>query len=448
LRSAGPGFADRETLILRVTNELARRLIAADLQRLADSYPEEVVVNRLRYRRHEPGQVAYHTLCGDVMIQRSTYRRADVRNGPTIVPMEVEAGIIAGATPALARSIAHGIAEMTSRRLEEVLEAAHRRPPSRSTIERLGKFIGGGVKQDSLVIEAFLRADEKLPDGAHAISVGLDRTTVPMAEERPPEQPPSSPRKVRSKPRQRRAPHPFDVVFRMAYVGTVSVVDHEGEALVTRKYVATVEEGPDELVRRVMADVQWLRQFRPLDVVVVQDGAPELWGLMWSALRAAGIKKWHQAVDRYHVTERIAAILEETEPDPERRRAQLDHWRGRMNLSDGAVGGFAKWIYKRFRDKPVWRRIEGHQHYLDEHADCGLTRYRSLRDRGFPTASGVTEGACKSLVTMRAKRSGQRWQQVGLTAVLTLRAMLQSDRFDRMWPLFAKRYTAAVDYIA
>jgi|KBSSwiStaDraftv2_1062776.scaffolds.fasta_scaffold314980_1 hypothetical protein len=440
-------FAEREQAILRVTNELARRLVEADLQRLADSYPDEVMVNNVRYRHHEDGVVTYHTLCGPAVVKRATYRRVDVRNGPTIVPLEVEAGVICGATPALAYSVGQGLAEMSSRTFDSVMRGAHRALPSRSTVERLGKHIGGAVKQDALVYEAVLRAEEGIPKGAHAISVGLDRTTVPMAEERPPGQPPSTPRKPRpkSKKRKRQEPHPFDVVYRMAYVGTVAVVDDNGEALCTRKYAATAEEGPDELVRRVMADVVWLRRGRTLPVVVVQDGAPELWGLMWTALRAAGISKWHQVIDRYHVTERISAVLDEVIRDPETRKQKLDYWRRQLELRNNAVAKFADWMETTYQQSGVWKRIEGHHWYLFFAALSRRTHYRTLRDRGFPTASGVTEGACKSLIAARCKRSGQRWQQDGLTAILTLRAMVHSDRFDRLWPLFARRFVAAID---
>jgi hypothetical protein len=66
-----------------------------------------------------------------------------------------------------------------------------------------------------------------------------------------------------------------------------------------------------------------------------------------------------------------------------------------------------------------------------------------LRQRGIPIGSGITEGACKSLVGMRAKRSGQRWSQRGLTAALHLRSIIHSDRFDAFWDLFAQRYRAS-----
>ena len=72
----------------------------------------------------------------------------------------------------------------------------------------------------------------------------------------------------------------------MAYVGTVSVVDGTGEALVTRRYAITGKDDPAELVTRLMADVQRARAQAPrLRVGVIQDAAPELWSLLRAGLK-------------------------------------------------------------------------------------------------------------------------------------------------------------------
>src|SRR2546425_798429 len=63
------------------------------------------------YRRHEPGEVEYHSLCGSLHIKRWTYREIGIRNGTTRVPMEIAAGIIQKATPALALSLTQGFAK-------------------------------------------------------------------------------------------------------------------------------------------------------------------------------------------------------------------------------------------------------------------------------------------------------------------------------------------------
>jgi len=331
----------------------------------------------------------------------------------------------------MAFAVAQGFAKMPSRHLEEEMRAFHRCPPSRSTLERLGHGLGGAARQDVIAIETVLRKTEHLPAGAHAISIGLDRTSVPMIEERPLTQGPASPRKVRRRPYVRQAPHPFDVMYRMAYVGTVAIVDRHADALVTRRYVASAEEGPDDLIARMMADVANARAQRPnVPVVIVQDGALELWGRMWEALRANGIHRWHEAIDRFHLNEKIAHAFDESEKNEATRRQLYAQWMHRLDHDAYAIEKLFEWLETRRSElkgkaanafDQLTSYISGNQSRM---------RYAKLRRAGFPTGSGVTEGACKSLVAMRAKRSGQRWYHDGLTAALTLRALQQSGRFD------------------
>ena len=69
-------------------------------------------------------------------------------------------------------------------------------------------------------------------------------------------------------------------------------------------------------------------------------------------------------------------------------------------------------------------------------------RYASLNALGLHKGSRVTEGACKSLVTKCTKRSGQRFRPRGISAVLAVRTLLDSDRLERFWDLFSQRYVA------
>ena len=71
-------------------------------------------------------------------------------------------------------------------------------------------------------------------------------------------------------------------------------------------------------------------------------------------------------------------------------------------------------------------------------------RYAELSNRNLPIGSGVVEAACKTLVTQRMKRSGLRWRHDGGQAILTFRALAQSDRFDLGWLLLAGSYRREV----
>jgi len=69
-------------------------------------------------------------------------------------------------------------------------------------------------------------------------------------------------------------------------------------------------------------------------------------------------------------------------------------------------------------------------------------RYAWLNAEHLPIGSGVMEASCKTLVTQRLKRWGMVWRQDGQDgqAILTLRGLAQSDRFDRAWKMLAKTY--------
>ena len=70
--------------------------------------------------------------------------------------------------------------------------------------------------------------------------------------------------------------------------------------------------------------------------------------------------------------------------------------------------------------------------------------YAHLRAQNLPIGSGVVEAACKTLVSQRLKRSGMRWRTAGGQAILTFRALCQSERFERAWPLLVETYKQAV----
>lgn len=443
---AGASFADRERALLAAANDACRLALETSLQATAEAQPDHVRIEGVLYERHHDGTVVYHSLCGPLQVCRATYRETGERNGPTVVPLDLAAGLIEGATPALAYRVALGYAQGPGRHAEEQMHADHRRPPSRSTLERMGKALGTHTHRTAPRVEAVTRGEETLPEGAHAVVVGLDRTTVPMEEPRAAGAGPTTRRQPRTTPYVRTPPAPVDVKYRMAYVGTVSVVDRAGEALVTRRYAIASTENPADLTARMMADVRRAREQAPrLPVGVVQDAAPELWTLVRTALTTeTRLRRWQEGIDRYHLNERLAEILRLVEPDERRRRQQLRRWTDALDTDDRAIDRIARWIARQIPEYAGagLATLEAHWTYLVNNNT--RMRYATLRRAGLPCGSGATEGACKSVVAMRAKGSGQRWHEDGVTAALTLRAVYLSERLPTLWPHLAAEYSADV----
>ena len=75
-------------------------------------------------------------------------------------------------------------------------------------------------------------------------------------------------------------------------------------------------------------------------------------------------------------------------------------------------------------------------------------RYASLRQKGLPTGSGATEGACKSLIMVRTKGCGQRWHSRGVNSVLTLRGLYLSDRLHSFWDTLTEHWEADIQKAA
>ena len=442
------GFAEQEQVTLMVLDEAGRGVLEERLRDIARGFEDEVLVDGVPYKRLLSGTETYHSLSGPLVVARDTYRKMGVRNGPTVVPMELCAGLVEGGTPALAYNVAHGYAQHDMRQHGAALTAGHRVPPPRATLERLAKRIATAAIEQAPRIESKLRRTEKVPEGAQAISIGLDRTSTPMAEERPEDAPPK-PEPKRTKPRVRTPPPPIDVNYRMAYVGTVSIVDAAGHALATRRYAAPACDDPAPLVRRMMCDVRALVGRVPtLNVGTVQDGAHEMWSATREGLaelvQKGAIESWKEGIDRCHLAGRLNAALEICGVGRDERGEMLSTWKEQLDLKDSTIDSIERELQRRYAELPADKQEKLWEHLVYLRNNKDRMRYVALAVRGLPIGSGVTESAAKTVVGQRTKKSGQRWSEPGLRGVLGLRAIHLSNRLPAFWAHFARGYRAEV----
>lgn len=405
--------AERTAAVERAAHE--RILTALDVDA-----PTVVIEGRVHTRVHRV-EGRYYTLAGDVVVTRSLYRAA--RNGKVVDAISLRTGALDGGwLPETAAAMAHLLQHGPSREAETTAARLGRLPYSRCSFERVGHAVAahyGTKKRD--INDALIVALE-IPPAAHAVSVGLDRVSLPMEEPRP--RPVGRPRKDAPK-------RPVQRVYRMAYCATVTFHDPTGAALHTIRHGAVPSVDPLDLCDRLLADVVASLAQRPdLQVVLLSDGAPELRNLLRSTFdeMTLGVPVT-ELLDFWHLVEKLAPAAQVI--FGESATEVLARWRATL-LNRAAAPDDILTMLKASDKRTV--RVGDHRPvheaitYLENHRD--RVGYPRARRQGLPIGSGSTEATCKTLVTVRMKRSGARWKEATAGEVMDLRALSLSDRWD------------------
>jgi hypothetical protein len=148
-------------------------------------------------------------------------------------------------------------------------------------------------------------------------------------------------------------------------------------------------------------------------------------------------------VDFYHAAEHLNEALSAAYGEGTVKcRAQFEKLRLVLRDDPEGVEKVIRSLLHLAKQFPRRHRITTELAYFRKHRH--RMRYATLRAAKLPIGSGVVEAACKTLATQRLKRSGMRWRHAGGQAILTFRALAQSDRFDKAWALVAATYKVEV----
>ncbi len=423
-----------EGAITKSLAEVGRTTLAARLSRL-DPDGRDVLVDGERHWQAVRGEGRYMTSFGAVRVERGVYRA--VRNGRTVVPLELRAPIIEGFwTPRAARLAALLVSDSTPYRAAQYFAELGLMAPSRSSLQRLPQALESQWEPKRVEFEERLRVAETVPDEAVSVAVSLDGVLVPMRDGQ------KSSRKAATRSDGRAAKGPAG--YREVGCGSISFYDRKGERLETRRFAYMPESGKPQLKQRLNAELTSVLEQRPdLTVVGVADGAPD----NWSFLAQLGVH--HQVVDFYHAVEHLKRAVD-TCLGPSSLENQATFASLRRTLRDdpnGAKKVRAELVALRAKSKPkghrAWRTGVT---YFERHA--ARMNYAPLQAAKLPIGSGVIEATCKSLASDRLKRAGMRWAHSGGQAVLDLRAWAQSNRFNRAFRIITDTYRQPVANLA
>ncbi len=366
---------------------------------------------------------SYKTRAGAAAVERSLYREVGVRNGPTVDAVSLRAGVVGeGWLPETARAMAQLLQSVPSREGKQLAQALGCLPYDRSSFDRVGHAVGEVlVEHEVKVIEA-LSEKLELVEGAHSIAASVDRVSMPMEEPRT--------RPV-GRPAKGAAKRPVARVYRMAYCGTVTVHDAQGEVLMTLRHAAMPEDGPDDMLYAMQQDVLALRGRKRLPLSLLADGASEMWELLDRTfnVQTVGVEP-QRRVDFFHLIEKLAPAASVLSANEDEAHKLLKRWRASLLNVEGAAERIVAELERSGREHaPVAGEQPVHQAitYLLNHR--GMMSYAAARARGLSIGSGPVEATCKTLVEVRMKRSVSRWKTPTGAHVLKRRALALSDRW-------------------
>ena len=421
--------------------ELHRRVMAfeADLVRRQverfDLDVEEIRVEGERYRWKMKSKQEYCGLSGTFEVERSLYVPRS-KTARAICPLELRAGIVEGTwTPLAARVMARAVASTTPKEAAELFEELGGMKPSTSSLDRLPKRLSEKWEEKREVFEEELRTVTPVPREAVSVAVSLDGVQVPMKDGE------------RAEKRAREDKRPQGPAgCREVGCGTVSLYDAEGERLETVRFGRMPETKKETLKRQLEAELESIFASRPhLTLVCLADGFEDNWEFLPKLTARYGNGEKNEAIDIFHVLEKVKTALDVYHGDctPESKAAfeELRIWL--RESPDGAERVIRALRYRRDKVRGGKKKtITGVINYLTKRKK--RLRYKRLLDAKLPVGSGVVEAACKTLATERMKRSGMSWLEEGGQAVLTLRSLIQSNRWEHGWALLVGEYSQEV----
>ena len=413
------------------TVAVERELLAEELSRLDVDLPAVTIEGEV-YRQVVCCEETYTSAAGPVRVMRSLYRRWG-EGERTVCPLELRAGIVEGRfTPLAARQAAFVVAHLTPQEGEDLFRELGNMTPSKSSLDRLPKQLSERWEAERERFEAALRAEETVPPEAVTVAVSLDGVMVPMKD---------GARKQKRQDAEAQGRNPCGPAgYQELGCGTLSFYDAEGERLSTVRLARMPEKHKATLKDTLSEEIAAVLGQRPdLTLVKLADGAKDNWSYLGAVL-PQGI----EIIDFYHACEHLKVAFDAAYGEcSAKSKAQFEKYRHLLHDEEEGVEKVIRALSHLRDTHPRKKKLSTELGYFRRYRH--RMRYARVQAQNLPIGSGVVEAACKTLATQRMKRSGMRWRHAGGQAILTLRALQQSARFERAWKLLSSAYKRTVE---
>jgi hypothetical protein len=389
--------------------------------------PAEVHYQGSRFRRlTKKTPQAVDTLFGTIRLRRLGYRAAPAEGEPVLFPLAQALGLVHGATPALVERAAHYQAESGATQQQTLgrLRREHGVTWGVKRLRQVAAHVAQAMEEHrpKALAEQVLGwlAQAQSSRGRHrpVLSVGRDGITLGL--------------QIKG-----------CAIYEVATTGTLTVYNRGGRRLGTVYLAYTPEPGQATMsaqLTRLLKEVlrRWEGPLPRLSYVTdAGDNETAYYKKVLRRLRhpRTGVRlEWHWVVDYYHASERLGVMAEALFGAGPQARAWVRKMQqlllkpagvGRVLHSAAALRSRLQLQGQRLANfRRAYRYLQTRRQHL---------RYAAYRRLGLPLGSGVTEAACKTVYTQRLKLSGMRWKKAGAQTILTLRVLLLSGVWERVY---------------
>lgn len=411
--------------------ELARSIVEFTYNGLQpedpEALPHDVRYEAGGYRRlnKKTANRNVATLFGKMTLHRHGYRYWHASNEAVIFPLELQLGLVQGATPAVAGEAARMMAETGA--------------TQKSVLQRLRREFGVAWGEKKLRDLTHAIADSMEPlrrqfqvrrllkwlemaytsKGRRKVVLGVGRDGISLG--------------IKS-----------SKSFERGSAATVTVYDRKANRVGTVYLGSTPELGQQTMTHELTCVIREVLQnwskAMPRLCYVTDAGETEtqyyrkVLCRMSDPRRPGKRLRWHRIIDYYHAAEKITTIAEAVFGPG--RKAQA--WAKKARKLLLKPGGPRRVLHaaaaiRSYHGLRSWQTEEFARAYNYLRSRTRHMHYDAYRAMGLPIGSGVTEAACKTMFTQRLKLSGMRWEHAGAQVILTLRAILLSGIWDDVY---------------
>jgi hypothetical protein len=415
----------------RVVTELAYNRLEPEQPEELPHYVEHEAGSYRRLNEKTPNREVA-SLFGKLTLWRYGYRYAerDVAE-PTIFPLEVQLGLVEGATPALAGEAARLMAETGATQ-----QAVLARLKSRHGVSWGVKKLRAVTENVATAMERFRREHQakqvvawlqqaQKSKGKHrpVLAVGRDGITLQTQ------------------------PHSY---YEVATTATLTVYDRRRQRLGTVYLAYAPELGQQTMTDELTALLdEVLRQWEgPLPRLAyltdAGDSETKYYRQVLKNLRHPRTGQrlaWQWIVDFYHAAQRLTTMGEALFGAGRGASAWAARMRKLLKKPNGpfrvlhAAAAMQCRVSMSAASRKLFRQAYNYLRTRTKHL-----QYAEFRRQGLPIGSGITEAACKTVFTQRLKLSGMRWSGPGAQTILNLRVLLLSGLWDKVYAATVSSY--------